>query len=564
MSQDEKQLAKRYGIPVKTVRLLRFLPNYDPFEQAEDAYFDREAASAYIDLFEDQIKHVKGSKRGQPFILSDWQLCIMANVYGWKRPSGLRRFSEIFIYVPKKQGKSAFTAGWLLVEMKYGPEHGADFYSAASGRDQTRNVFDHVAGMVRFDAQLGDGLVVYGGQAGNVKSVVYPDAENTYRCLASDADTVDGVNPQMNVIDELHRHKSAALTTVLEYGTAARDQPLNVYTTTADFDRPSMCNDKLKFARNVCKNGGKKSKPGYAPWFLPCVYEVFPADYKGDSLWWTRPKVWAKANPNYNVTVGREFYEKEVMKCLEIPSRLNSFLRLHLNVCVGQAEHFINMTRYDMCAPRRKELEGVASYGGFDLSSKHDLTSFALAFKDGDAVDLKVWHWLPKENAELKERETGIPYGEWERLGWITLTEGDYIDDRRIVEEVVDYCTKYKCQSINIDPYRAASIVNDLTHAGIDVRDYPQGYKYMHDPTEQLEKLVLAGGLRHGDDPCLRWQMSNLTIERNSSGHIRPAKKKLDSKIDGCVATIMAIAPWFPREDGLNSNPYLDGNLRTI
>jgi phage terminase large subunit-like protein len=485
-------------------------------------------------------------------------------VYGWKKPDGTRRYSEVFIYVPKKNGKSAFTAGWILLEMKYGKEEGADFFSAASSRDQTRNVFDHAQGMVKMDDELGCDMTVYGGQAGNIKSIVHADRENVYRCLAADGDRVDGVNPYMNVIDELHRHKNQNLTDILELSTASRAEPLNIFTTTADYDRPSMCNDKLKFARSVCANKGDKSKPGYAPFFLPCVYEIHPEDYKGDPNWWTRRDVWEKVNPSFGATVTAEFFEKEVMKCLETPSRLNNFLRLNLNVCVGQSEHFINMPRYDVCKQPQEHKQGAHCYGGLDLASKHDLTAFALAFKSGDSVDVKVWHWLPKDVADAKEREGDIPYSQWEKDGFIELTPGDYIDDTYISHRIVEICKQYKCEYVNIDPFRAATIVNTLSNEGMRVFDYAQGFKQMNDITETLEKLVLSGDFRHGDNPVLRWQMSNLTVERNSYGHIRPSKKNADSKIDGCVAVLMAMAPWFPRDDELNKNPYINRGLRTI
>jgi phage terminase large subunit-like protein len=222
------------------------------------------------------------------------------------------------------------------------------------------------------------------------------------------------------------------------------------------------------------------------------------------------------------------------------------------------------MTRYDVCKPRREKLDGLRCYGGLDLASKHDLTAFALVFKDGDAVDVKVWHWLPKDVADIKERESGVPFAHWAEEGHIELTEGDYIDDTYITSRIIEICKQYKCEYINIDPYRAATIVNTLTNDGVKVFDYGQGFKQMHDVTETLEKLVLSGDFRHGDSPILRWQMSNLTVERNSYGHIRPSKKSADNKIDGCVATLMAMAPWFPREDEVNKNPYISRGLRTL
>ena len=548
----DKEAAKRYGLTIKGVKFLRTLPGFDPFAQAEDGdYFDRETANRFIDLFEEHICHVKGSQRGMPFVLSPWEACILANVYGWYRADGERRFNEVLIYVPKKQGKSAFAAGWILIEMKYWKESGADFFSAASNRDQTMNVFDHVAGMCRLDEELGDGLQIYGGQAGNVKSVAYHERNNVYRCLSGMAGGADGTNPQMAVVDELHRHKNAELLRVLELSRASRTSPLTVITTTADTDRPSVCNDKLKFARRVLENKGDKMKPGYAPWFLPCVYETSAADYPGDKLWWMRRDVWRKANPNLGITVSEEFYRIQAQKCLEEPGDLNDFLRLHLNCVVGQVGSWLDMTKYDQCGDRLplERFDGCECYGGLDLATRNDLAAYSLSFKGADGgIDTFVWHWLPEDTAKRNEMRLEIPFTAWADNGYITLTQGDFIDYNRVVQDIISINQHFQVKGILCDPWNAASAYQDLGDAGLQITEFRQGYRSMNWPTKKTEQLIMAGLLRHGGNPCLRWQFSNVCVSSDANENIKPDKKKSEQKIDGAVATIMSVAGWFPFE----------------
>src|SRR5690606_16310143 len=98
------------------------------------------------------------------------------------------------------------------------------------------------------------------------------------------------------------------LVDVLMTGTGSRRQPLVVFITTADYNRKSACNEKYEYACKVRDNKGDKSREGHDPAFLPVIYEAHIDDD------WTDPEVWAKANPNYGVSVRREYLERECQK----------------------------------------------------------------------------------------------------------------------------------------------------------------------------------------------------------------------------------------------------------
>jgi phage terminase large subunit-like protein len=203
-------------------------------------------------------------------------------------------------------------------------------------------------------------------------------------------------------------------------------------------------------------------------------------------------------------------------------------------------------------------------YGGLDLSQNRDLTAFALAFKNPDGGnDVLCWHWLPREVAMVKEKEMGLPYTEWAKAGWIELTEGDYIDFNFISKRLIEICKQYNVNFVNFDPHNAASIKNDMEAAGIEVQRFSQGFTTMNWPTKKLENLILAGDFRHGDNPLLRWEFSNLKIARNDYGSIRPTKSNMNNKIDGVVASIMALAPWHPFEP-VDAQPYKKRGVRFV
>ena len=543
-------------------KILRLLPGYDPFKLAGDCLFDEKAADTACDFFLECIKHVKGADAGSPFILSDWQRCVVANIFGWKRKDDTRRFREVFLYVGKKNGKTAFVAGLLLYMLSCDDERGAEVYSVAASRDQAALVFQHAAGMVRQEPELRDRLNVFGDKGGSqMRSIVLVDDPATaYKCMASDANTADGANPHFVAVDELHRHKSAELSEVLQKSTAARRQPLVIYTTTADYNRPSLCNTKLKYARSVRDNPGDEAKPGFDPSFLPVIYECTKEDDP------EKVETWRKANPNLGVTITEDFLRREYHKAKETPSELNNFLRLHLNIVTDADEVWITFDKWDACngAVNADELEGRRCYGALDLSSKIDITCWALIFPPEEGQT--VWRFLPRfyvpdDNVTGRERRDHVPYSTWIRQGFMETTPGDVVDYDFIKAQIAADKDRFDIQEIAYDPWNATQIAIQLQEQGLMMVEFGQGYKSMSEPAKEVEKLVISRALAHGGNPVLRWMVGNCMIERDPAGNIKPSKAKSAEKIDGVVTLVMALGRGILQEQG---SVYESGGLSII
>ncbi|MCA9312294.1 MAG: hypothetical protein KDA21_13855, partial [Phycisphaerales bacterium] len=225
--------------------LLRLVPGYDPFAGAGACTFDEDAATRAIGFFGDCLTHVKGQLAGQSFQLEPWQRSIVANIFGWKRPDGTRRYREALIYVPRKNGKSCLAAGICLYLLFCDGERGAEIYSAAAERDQAALVFDVAKHMVLSEPVLAGACKVF------TKAIAIEEVGSTYKAISADANTKHGYNTHGVVIDELHAQRNRDLVDVLVTSTGSRRQPLVVHITTADYDRPSVCNDKLDYATKV-------------------------------------------------------------------------------------------------------------------------------------------------------------------------------------------------------------------------------------------------------------------------------------------------------------------------
>ena len=311
--------------------VIGLVPGYDPQATAGDCWFDEEAADKVVGFFADCLVHVKGEFAGRPFLLEPWQQAIVANLFGWKRPDGTRRYREAFIFVPRKNGKSILAAGICIYMLFCDGEWGAEIYCAAAERDQAALVFDVAKQMVNHEPVLRDACRIY------TKAITIESMGSTFKAISADASTKHGYNAHCAVIDELHAQKNRELVDVLITSTGARRQPLIVHITTSDFERPSICNEKHDYASKV-RDGIIEDRA-----FLPVIYEAGRDDD------WTNPEVWAAVNPNYGVSISKEYLAHECQRAQEAPTYENTFKRLHLNIRTEQDVRWISMERWERC-----------------------------------------------------------------------------------------------------------------------------------------------------------------------------------------------------------------------
>ena len=324
-------------------------------------------AQQAIDFFPDYLRHVAGEKAGTPLVLEPWQQAVVANLFGWKRRNltGLlvRRYRELFLYLPRKSGKTLMAAGIGLLVFFCDKEAGQECYLAAADKEQAGMLFRAAKGMVEVEPALAKRCRIYGGsaQGGQSKSLVKPD-NSFLRVVSADADSKHGGNSHLVIVDELHAQPGRDLVDVLTTSMGARTQPLFIGITTADFDRPSLCNEKLKYASAVRDN------PETDPAFLPVIYEADPLDD------WTDPAVWAKANPNLGVSVSMEYLTRECERAKQIPEYENTFRRLYLCQRTQQDVRAIPLKLWDAGGEPfdLNDLNGKPCYAGLDFGWRDD------------------------------------------------------------------------------------------------------------------------------------------------------------------------------------------------
>jgi len=515
----------------REVIIIEKLQNYEPTKfMAEDSVYDKDMADYAVGFIE-CLCHTKGIWAGKPFELIPWQEQIIRDLFGILKPNGYRQFNTAYIEIPKKMGKSELAAAVALLLTCGDGEERAEVYGCAADRQQASIVFEVAADMVRMCPALNRRVKILTSQ----KRIVYAPTNSFYQVLSAEAYSKHGFNIHGVVFDELHTQPNRKLFDVMTKGSGdARTQPLYFLITTAGTDTNSICYETHQKAKDILE--GRK----FDPTFYPVIYG---ADENDD---WTDPKVWKKANPSLGITVGIDKVQAACDSARQNPGEENSFRQLRLNQWVKQTVRWMPMEKWDACAFKvlEEQLKGRVCYGGLDLSSTTDITAFVLVFPPLDEDDKYVilpYFWIPEETVDLRVRRDRVPYDIWERQGLIQTTEGNVVHYGYIEKFIEDLGKKFNIREIAFDRWGAVQMVQNLEGMGFTVVPFGQGFKDMSPPSKELMKLTLEQKLAHGGHPVLRWMMDNIFIRTDPAGNIKPDKEKSTEKIDGAIATIMAL-----------------------
>lgn len=527
-------------------------------------WFDEEAAERSVRFF-DFLKHSKGEWAGRPLTLRPWQAFIIGSIFGWMREYGqcsaceswsvleplgrmitcdnpdcaalpapprgtdwLRRFRTAYEEIARKNGKSTIAAGVGLLLAFFDGEAGAEVYAAATKRDQAKIVWGEAARMVRASTALNKRITLL------TSNMHVLTRNQKFEPLGADNDSTDGLNIHGGIVDELHAHKTRSMVDVLETATGARRQPLINYITTAGFDRHSVCWEKHDYGVKVLERVIQDDS-----------YFAFIAGIdEGDD--WTDPANFSKANPNLGVSVKLDDLLMKLERAKQVPGQQNAFKRLHLNVWTEQAERWLDIAVYDANTGEEDpdELKGKQGYAGLDLSSNTDLTALEVYFpnEDSQGGDWLHFYFVPEDNIRQRSERDRVPYEQWVKEGWLIATPGNVIDYAAIkgtLRELVD--EGYVIAEIAFDPWGATQLVTELQQDGFTCVPIRQGFASMSAPTKEYEKLLLARKFRLGKNPVTRWAASNVAVEQDSAGNLRPSKKRSTERIDPIVAQIMCV-----------------------
>ncbi len=505
--------------------------------------YDPVAGDRPVKFIEGYCRHHKGEWAGQPLILEELQRKMLRHVFGWMRSDGTRRFRTAYVEWPRKNGKSELAGGAGLFLQVADNEPGAEVYSSATKRDQAKIVWDTAAAMVKHSPELKRFVKLYRG------NISCERLGSKFEPLSADSGTLDGLNPHGNIVDELHAHKDRGVWDVLDTAMGARRQPLTLAITTAGTYAPESIGWQMHDYACKVLEGVIEDDSFFA---LICAADEPPASQPD---YYFTEAAQRQANPNYGVSVKPKYLADQAAKAQRQPGFTNEYLRLHLNVWTRTVTRWLSLEHWAACEPevaadprnaailREKSLEGRSCFGGLDLSTKLDLSSLVLMFpSDGDVIDLLCRFWLPEATIDAALRKGQRHYDTWRREGWLIATPGDVIDYEFIRAEVLALSKRFGLQELAFDPWGATQLATQLMGDGLRLVETRQGYKTLSEPSKDLEARIVGKKVRHANNPVLRWCVSNAVVTRDPAGNIKPDKEKAVERIDGVVATVMALS----------------------
>lgn len=492
------------------------------------------AAAERVCRFASEMVHVKGEWAGKKIRLEDWQCFMLGVPFGWKmRETGLRRFSEVYAEIPRKNAKSTTAATIGLYMFCADNEPGAEVYSGATSEKQALEVFRPAWLMVEKNKLFKNFYgIELSGTAKNPGPIYRISDGSRFEAVVHNPG--DGASPSCGIVDEYHEHKDSGLYDTFATGMGARRQPMQIVITTAGTNTSAPCFARRKHAVDVLE--GTRTDDS----LFTIVYTI---DEGAD---WVNFDTWKAANPNYGVSVYDHYLRKRHLQAKQSVGERNIILCKHLNVWSNAGCSAFDMAAWSRCESpglSMKDYAGCPAYVGVDLASKVDIAALVFLIKGPEHWAIFCKSYLPESTVEKAEN---AHYRQFVADGWLTVTPGVRTDFSTIEYDLKEAAGVLDIKLLGYDPREATYLTTSIAEwAGFDLVEIPQGPSQMSEPMKELEALIAAKELRHQGDACFTWQIGN-TIKKQAKGggpvkSYYPTKEAETNKIDAAVASIMAV-----------------------
>ncbi len=478
------------------------------------------------------LKHPKSLRKGKPFVLDPWMERIIRRIYGPRHEDGTRIVKTVFAMIPRGNRKTTLGAAMTLLH-SIGPERvpGGQVVCAAADKKQARIAFEEAVGVIRSDRRL---IPLVDAQDYRNR-LTDKRSDTVVEAISADAKTQHGRTPTFTLMDELHSWPKRDLWEALKTGLLKTPGSLNVIITTAGRGQENIAHETYGYARKVAL--GEIDDPAT----LPIIFEP-PADAD-----WRDEEVWHLVNPGlrhgYPDLAGLRQYAREAENR---PGDRDSFRQLNLNVWLeNSVSPFVDMETYDAGNAEidLAALEGEPCWIAVDMGLTTDLTAVVAAWRDGeDGYAVQPWFFCPADNLLGRAERDKVPYPRWRDEGFIIPTPGNVTDYRAVESHIRELCERFRVQEIAFDPAYAQAVMAPLTEDGFPTATMRQGWVTMAPAIKELERAIIGRRFRHGGHPVLRWCFENIVVETDKAGNRTFHKGKSRDRIDGAVASAMAVA----------------------
>ncbi len=526
----------------------------------EGSWYDAAKADAIAERWPRIFRLTDDRFRGKSFKLLLWQEITVRLLVGWKIPieiidaethepsvAHVRLFRRLDLWIPRKNGKSEFLAalGVLFFVLEKVP--GGQGFVFGRNEDQGMIPFRKMQAII----EVANGLLE--DRAGNVriilnkKSIFVRETGALCELLTGKPDGKHGRSPTVILGDEIHEWISRELSDTLRQGTGSRLQPIELYASTA---------------------GRKASRVGWE-WYQESV-GIMAGDIDdartlvvhfaiGEEDDWTDEKVWRRANPSLGLTPTLDYLRSEFRKAKDRPVQEALFQCYHLNRWVDQVGGWLPKSKWRACSsdPDRPIWQSAYAdmasarrrcFGALDVSATRDITALIWLFEPDEGS--KIWtiipqFWIPEATLEDRAREDRrVNWRKWVDEGALQTTPGDSVDQNFVGEAIKQGFGDFDVELMGFDPWNARKLVTDLEADNLDIERFiemRQGTSTLGEPTKEFERMVFAGEFDHGGHPVLAWMAGHAQVRFDANLNYVPAKAGSLDKIDGIVASVMAL-----------------------
>lgn len=493
-------------------------------------YFDEETGERPIIFIERFCKQSQGTL-GAPLRLELFQKAFIQTLFGWLlKETGYRRFRETLFLVGRKNGKSTLLAALALYMLVADYEGAAEIYSVATKKDQARKTLTEAVNMVKQSPELR--AIIKKRR----NDIYFPATASTFEALASDSNTLDGLNSHAVIIDELHAIRDRNLYEVMKQSTSSRRQPLVIMITTSGTVRESVFDNLYGLACDIAD--GKVTEDT----FLPVLYEL---DARAE---WTDPQAWIKANPGLGRIKQYATLAAFVERAKKNPEDLPGVLCKDFNVPETSASVWLSFEDIKNDATfTMQDVYNTYAIGGCDLSATTDLTCATLLIRrsrEDETVYVLQHYFIPQKRIDQLDEHNSqeAPYKIWAERELLTICDGARVDYSEVTAWFCQMRDEFKIDAfaVGYDRALAGYWVDEMKANGFDMRAVAQGPYTWSQPMREMGAAFADKKVNYNRNPVLVWCLSNTAVKKSGVNNIQPVKVSDRRRIDGAVSLLNA------------------------
>lgn len=501
-------------------------------EETHTYIFDENKANRPIEFIERFCKHSKGKWAGKPVILELWQKAFIQALFGFvDNETGLRKYQKSILFVARKNGKSTLAAGIGLYMLTSAGEGGAEVYSVATKKEQAKIVWEEARRMVKKSPALFKRIRTL------INGLFYDNTESFFKALASDSNSLDGLNSFYVIADEIHAWKDKNLIDVMYDSMSGREEPIFSEFSTMGTVRENVFDNEYEYGSDLIetfeKTGVMKDER-----ILFIIYELDnPKEIEKEECWY-------KPNPGLGTIKNVNILRDKVKTASNNPNELPNLLCKDFNIRQNDQDKWLTYeVIHNTATFSDDEIYDTYAIGGVDLSSTTDLTCATLIVIKNGIRYVKQQYFIPTQKLEYKINDDKIPYDKWEKRGLVTLCDGAKIDYCDVTQWFLKMQDDLKINTlwVGYDPWNTQYWVEEMKNYGFEMYEVRQGAKTMSNPMKQLEADLMDKIVNYNNNPILEWCLLNTSVKRDDNDNIRPVKgQKQRARIDGAVSLIIA------------------------